>query len=182
MKYDKEFLKLICCYFRARQEQLERQAEIQRKKEEEVQRKLEEKNKSLSSAPVSSSWRNLDKAKEDSKTSFGSRDKDRRDGGFARTRDDGPPSERRPVVFSRGGDDRKGGTAFSSRDNDRGGWNRGTGGGGSTGGSAFENKTFSKDGPREGGRTAFDRDTPRKRDIPSSNDVVNYIFLIVVYY
>jgi len=113
-----------------------------------------------------SSWRSADKSKEDSKLFGSTRDKERRDGGFARTRDDGPPSERR-TLFSR--DDRKGGAPFGSRDNDRGGWNRG-GGGGSSGG-AFD-KSF-KDGPREGGRTAFDRDTPRKRDIPSSNDQVN---------
>lgn len=111
----------------------------------------------------------MDKTKEDSKLFGSSRDKDRRDGGFARTRDEGPPSERRSTLFSRGSDDRKGGTPFGARENDR--WNRG-GGGASASGSAFENKSF-KDGPREGGRTAFDRDTPRKRDIPSSNDVVN---------
>lgn len=151
--------------FRARQEQLERQAEIQRKKEEEVQRKLEEKNKSLSSS-ATSSWRNADKTKEDSKL-FGST-REKREGGFGRTRDDGPPPERRNIFNSRGNDERKGGV-FSSRDNDRGGWSRG-----GTSGGAFE-KGF-KDGPREGGRSAFDRDTPRKRDIPSSNDQVNKKF------
>lgn len=155
---------------RARQEQLERQAEIQRKKEEEVQRKLEEKNKSLSSS-TASSWRNADKIKEDSKL-FGSTREKREGGGgggFGRTRDDGPAPERRNI-FSRGNDERKGGV-FSSRDNDRGGWSRGGAGGtGGAGGGAFE-KGF-KDGPREGGRSAFDRDTPRKRDIPSSNDQV----------
>lgn len=157
-------------YFnRARQEQLERQAEIQRKKEEEVQRKLEEKNKSLSAATPtssSSSWRNPDKGKEDTKLFGPSRDnKERREGGFGRTRDDGPP-ERRSIFSSRGNDERKGGV-FSSRDNDRSGWNRGSGNSSNTG--AFD-KGF-KDGPREG-RSAFDRDTPRKRDIPSSNDQV----------
>jgi len=140
-------------FIRARQEQLERQAEIQRKKEEEVQRKLEEKNKSLSSSTAtSSSWR-MDKGKEDHK--------DRREGGFGRSRDDGPPPERRSLFNNRGNEERKG--VFSSRDNDRGGWNRG--------GGVFD-KNF-KDGPREGGRSAFDRDTPRKREIPSSNDQVN---------
>lgn len=157
---------IIFC--RARQEQLERQAEIQRKKEEEVQRKLEEKNKSLSSTMSSmSSWRNTDKSKDESKLFGSTRDKDRRDGGFSRARDDGPPSERRSL-FSR--DDRKSGTLFGSRDNDRGGWNRG-GSTSASGSSAFD-KSF-KDGLREGGRTAFDRDTPRKRDIPTSNDQVN---------
>lgn len=160
---------VIIFIFRARQEQLERQAEIQRKKEEEVQRKLEEKNKSLSSSTTSasSSWRNLDKAKEDSKLFGSNRDnKDRREGGFARNRDDGPPPERRSL-FNRGNDDRKGGV-FSSRDNDR--WNRG-GAASSGGGGAFD-KNF-KDGPREGARSTFDRETPRKREIPSSNDQVN---------
>lgn len=132
-----------------------------------MQRKLEEKNKSLSSTNSSmSSWRNADKSKEDSKLFSSTRDKEKRDGGFARTRDDGPPSERR-TLFSR--DDRKGGAPFGSRDNDRGGWNRG----GSSNVGAFD-KSF-KDGPREGGRTAFDRDPPRKRDIPSSNDQVNQL-------
>ncbi|XP_022167720.1 eukaryotic translation initiation factor 3 subunit A [Myzus persicae] len=151
----------------ARQEQLERQAEIQRKKEEEVQRKLEEKNKSLSSTTsASSSWRNLDKAKEDPKMFSSSRDnKDRREGGFGRTRDEGPPPERRSLFSNnRGTDERK--TGVFSRDNDRGGWNRG--GGASSTGGAFD-KNF-KDTPRDGVRSAFDRDTPRKRDIPSSND------------
>lgn len=153
--------------FRARQEQLERQADIQRKKEEEVQRKLEEKNKSISSSTsTASSWRSADKSKEDSKIFGSTRDKERRGEGFSRSRDDGPPSERRPI-FNRGNDDRKGG-AFSSRDGERSGWSRG---GGSTSGGAFD-KGF-KEGPREGGRSAFDRDTPRKREIPSSNDQVN---------
>jgi len=152
---------------RARQEQLERQAEIQRKKEEEVQRKLEEKNKSLSSS-TSSSWRNLDKAKEDTKLFSSNRDnKDRREGGFGRTRDEGPPPERRSLFSNRGSDERKGGVF--SRDNDRGGWNRA-----STTGGAFD-KNF-KDAPRDGVRSAFDRDTPRKREIPSSNDQVYYYF------
>jgi len=158
-------------FIRARQEQLERQAEIQRKKEEEVQRKLEEKNKILSSSTTSasSSWRNLDKAKEDPKLYSSTRDnKDRREGGFGRTRDEGPPSDRRSMFSNnRGNEDRKGGVF--SRDNDRGGWSRG--GGASTTGGAFD-KNF-KDAPRDGTRSAFDRDTPRKRDIPSSNDQVN---------
>ncbi|XP_025209044.1 eukaryotic translation initiation factor 3 subunit A [Melanaphis sacchari] len=146
----------------ARQEQLERQAEIQRKKEEEVQRKLEEKNKSLSSNSASSSWRNVDKNKDESKLFGSARDsKDRREGGFGRNRDDGPPSERRSLFNNRGNEERKGGV-FSSRDS---GWNRG--GGGSSSG-AFD-KNF-KDGSRDGVRSAFDRDTPRKREIPSSND------------
>lgn len=149
----------------ARQEQLERQAEIQRKKEEEIQRKLEEKNKSLSSSTaMSSSWRNADKAKEDSKL-FGSNrgEKDRRDvGGFGRSRDDGPP---RSIFSSRVNDSKSGGT-FGARDNDRGGWNRG---GGSTTGSSggLFDKGYKEGGPREGVRSAFDRDTPRK---PPSND------------
>jgi len=157
---------------RARQEQLERQAEIQRKKEEEVQRKLEEKNKSLSSSTTSasSSWRNLDKTKEDTKLFSSTRDnKDRREVGFGRTRDEGPPSDRRSLFSNnRGNEDRKG---VFSRDNDRdrGGWSRG--GGATTTGGAFD-KNF-KDAPRDGVRSAFDRDTPRKRDIPSSNDQVN---------
>lgn len=130
---------------------------------------MEEKNKSLSSSTsTTASWRNADKIKEDSKLFGSSRgDKDRREG-FGRSRDDGPP-ERRSIFNNRGNDDRKGG-AYGSRDNDRGGWNRG--GGGTSSGGAFD-KTF-KDGPREGGRSAFDRDTPRKRDIPASNDQVLY--------
>lgn len=170
----KDFLSCFFTYsfliIRARQEQLERQAEIQRKKEEEVQRKLEEKNKLLSaSTPASSSWRNIDKTKEDPK--LFNRDKDSRRE-FVRNRDDGPPS--RPNIFSRGNDDRKGG-AFNSRDNERSGWTRG---GGGTSGGAFD-KGF-KDGSREGGRTTFDRDTPRKREIPSSNDQVKFkIFLLL---
>lgn len=153
---------------RARQEQLERQAEIQRKKEEEVQRKLEERNKSLSSTTTaSSSWRNTDKSKDDTKLFGSARDsKDRREVGFGRTRDEGPPPERRSLFSNRGNDERK---AVFSRDNDRGGWSRG--GGASTTGSAFD-KNF-KDASRDGVRSAFDRDTPRKRDIPSSNDQVN---------
>lgn len=131
---------------------------------------MEEKNKSLSSSTstTASSWRNADKAKEDTKL-FGSArgDKDRREIGFGRSRDDGPPPERRSIFNNRGNDDRKGG-AYGSRDNDRSGWNRG--GSGTSSGGAFD-KTF-KDGPREGGRSAFDRDTPRKRDIPASNDQV----------
>lgn len=167
IKFQKNVLCMLIFFFiRARQEQLERQAEIQRKKEEEVQRKLEEKNKSLSSSNSASSWRN-DKNKDDQKLFGSARDnKERREGGFGRNRDDGPPSERRSL-FSRGNEERKGGV-FSSRDNDRGGWNRG---GGASSGGAFD-KNF-KDGPRDGVRSAFDRDTPRKREIPSSNDQVN---------
>ncbi|XP_050536416.1 eukaryotic translation initiation factor 3 subunit A isoform X2 [Daktulosphaira vitifoliae] len=148
----------------ARKEQLERQAEIQRKKEEEIQRKLEEKDKTLSSSTTTtSSWRAADKNKEDSKI-FGARDKDKRGDGFGRNRDDAPPSERRPV-FNRGNDERKGGV-FGARDGgERSSWSRG---GGSSSGGAFD-KSF-KDGSREGGRSAFDRDTPRKREIPSSNN------------
>lgn len=134
---------------------------------------MEERNKSLSSSNTPSSWRNADKTKEDSKLFGSTRDKDRKEG-FGRTRDEGPPTERRSLFSSnRGNDDRKGG-AFSSRDGDRGGWNRG---GGSSTGGAFE-KNF-KDGPRESGRP-FDRDTPRKRDIPSSNDQVfkNYFYFL----
>lgn len=151
--------------FRARKEQLERQSEIQRKKEEEIQRKLEEKNKTTSTVPTTpSSWRAADKNKDDAKI-FGARDKDKRGDGFGRNRDDAPPSERRPV-FSRGSDDRKGG-AFGAREGgERSSWSRG--GGGSTSGGAFD-KSF-KDGGREGGRSAFDRDAPRKREIPSSNN------------
>lgn len=110
----------------------------------------------------------MDKAKEDNKLFGSTRDnKDRREGGFGRTRDEGPPPERRSMFSNnRGNEERKG---VFSRDNDRGGWSRG--GGVSTTGSAFD-KGF-KDTPREGVRSAFDRDTPRKRDIPSSNDQVN---------
>lgn len=174
--------RLICMMFftyffvtviRARQEQLERQAEIQRKKEEEVQQKLEEKNKLLSaSSSATSSWRNLDKTKEEPK--LFNRDKDTRRE-FARNRDDGPPTPSRPNIFGRGNDDRKGGT-FNSWDNERSGWARG---GSGTSGGAFD-KGF-KDGPREGGRI-FDRDTPRKRDIPSSNDQVSFDFFFSHYY
>lgn len=105
--------------------------------------------------------------KEDTKLFGTARDKDRREGGFGRNRDEGPPPERRSIFSSRGNDDRKTGT-FSSRDNDRVSWNRG--GDRSSTGGVFD-KSF-KDGSREGGRTAFDRDTPRKREIPSSNDQV----------
>lgn len=141
---------------------------------------MEESNKSLSSSTTTPSWRNAEKTREDSKLFGAARDnKDRREGGFGRNRDEGLPSERRSMFSSRGNDERRGnddrrgnderkGGAFGSRDNDRGGWSRG--GGGSSGG-AFD-KSF-KDGPREGGRTPFDRDTPRKREIPASNDQVN---------
>lgn len=136
---------------------------------------MEEKNKSLSSSSstTASSWRNAEKTKEDPKL-FGSArgDKDRREVGFGRNRDDGPPPERRSIFSNRGNDDRKG-SAYGSRDNDRGGWSRG--GSSASSGGAFD-KTF-KDGPREGGRSAFDRDTPRKRDIPTSNDQVLYNLL-----
>lgn len=136
-----------------------------------MQRKLEEKNKSLSSSTSTSSWRNVDKSsKEDPKLFSSGRDKERREGaggGFGRTREDGPPPERRSI-FSRGNDERKTG-AFGSRDNDRSGWSRG---GGATPGGAFD-KGFKDGGPREGGRSAFERDTPRKREIPSSNEQVN---------
>lgn len=131
-----------------------------------MQRKLEEKNKSLSSSTTSSSWRNVDKSSKEDPKLFGSvRDKERGSGaGFGRTRDDGPPPERRSI-FSRGNDERK---TFGSRDNDRGGWSRG---GAATSGGVFD-KGFKDGGPREGGRSAFDRDTPRKREIPSSNEQV----------
>lgn len=129
---------------------------------------MEESNKSLSSSTTTSnntSWRIGEKTRDDTKLFGAAKDKDRREGGFGHNRHEGPPSERRSV-FSRGNDERKGG-AFGSRDNDRGGWSRG----GNSSGGAFD-KSF-KDGPREGGRTAFDRDTPRKREIPASNDQVN---------
>jgi len=124
---------------------------------------LEEKNKSLSSSGTSSSWRNADKVKEDSKL-FGSNrgEKDRREGGFGRNRDDGPP---RSIFNNRGNDSKSG--AYGARDNDRGGWNRG--GSGISSGGAFD-KSFKEGGMREGGRSAFDRDMSRK---PTSNDQVN---------
>jgi len=118
---------------------------------------------------MSSSWRNADKAREDSKL-FGSNrgEKDRREiGGFGRSRDDGPP---RSIFNSRVNDSNKSGVTFGARDNDRGGWNRGGGGANSSSGGLFD-KGFKEGGSREGGmRSAFDRDTPRK---PSSNDQVN---------
>lgn len=168
---------IILVVIRARQEQLERQAEIQRKKEEEIQRKLEEKNKSLSSSTaMSSSWRNADKAKEDSKL-FGSNrgEKDRREvGGFGRSRDDGAPRS----IFSSRVNDSKSGSTFGARD-DRGGWNRGSGGANSSSGGLFD-KGFKEGGPRDGGvRSAFDRDTPRK---PPSNDQVNGFAMNLIFY
>lgn len=118
---------------------------------------------------MSSSWRNApDKTKEDTKLFGLTRDKERREGGFGRNRDEGPPERRSIFSNNRGNDDRKTAT-FSSRDNDRVVWNRG-GDRGSSGGGVFD-KNF-KDGPREGGRV-FDRDTPRKREIPSSNEQVS---------
>jgi len=126
---------------------------------------------------MSSSWRNADKSKEDSKL-FGSNrgEKDRREGGgFGRSRDDGPP---RSIFNSRVNDSKSGGT-FGARDNDRGGWNRGVGGATSSSGGLFD-KGFKEGGPREGGvRSAFDRDTPRK---PPSNDQVNGFAVIIILY
>lgn len=109
---------------------------------------------------MTSSWRSADKVKEDSKLfglSRGEKDS-RREGGFGRNRDDGPP---RSIFSSSRGNDSKSG-AYGARDSDRGGWNRGTGG-------AFD-KSFKDGGMREGSRSAFDRDTSRK---PVSNDQVH---------
>jgi len=159
---------LFFFFIRARQEQLKRQAEIQRKKEEEIQRKLEEKNKSLSSSTTSkwSSWRNLEKPKEDPKLLSSNRDnKDRREGLFGRTRNEGPPLERWSLfsnnIFT--GERNSGDNVYDI-------WSRG-GGATSSNYGAFDKNV--KDSTRDGVCSAFDRDTPRKQYTPSSNDQVN---------